>query len=293
MSFTGDVKSELCRITTQKPCCAIAESMGILLFANRFTTENARVQSENPAILKRAAALIQKASGVEALLSDTLLLVTDPGDLERLFEAFGYQFKNRPLQLNLAIVEEDCCKSAYLRGAFLIGGYASVSAKGYHLELVTSHYSVANQTKTLLRDLEMPCGTVQRRGNQVLYYKDSALIEDFLSLSGATNAAMELMLQKVEREMRNTVNRKINCDNANVDKTVNAAFKQAEAIKKLKDVGVFDSLPESLRQTAELRLDNPEMPLSELCTLLSPPLSKPGLNNRFRKIMEIAGEIKL
>lgn len=131
-----------------------------------------------------------------------------------------------------------------------------------------------------------------RRGNHVLYYKDSVAIEDFLSATGATGAAMTLMLKKVERDLRNKVNRKVNCETANLGKTVEAAAKQIAAIEAIKQAGTYDALPANLKAAAEMRLQHPDLSLSELCPLFTPPLSRPGVNNRMRKLIQIAEELK-
>ena len=129
-----------------------------------------------------------------------------------------------------------------------------------------------------------------RRGIHVLYYKDSASIEDFLSACGATGSAMDLMLKKVERELRNDINRKVNCETANLTKTVGAAARQIAAIERLQAAGILEKLPEPLRQTANLRLSNPELSLAELCAASPEPISRPGLNNRLRRLVQLGEE---
>ena len=187
-------------------------------------------------------------------------------------------------------MEDESSRAAFFRGAFLIGGYVSTPEKGYHLELVTPHYHAARQVSALLMDMEMPAGQVMRRGIHVLYYKDSAAIEDFLSACGATTAAMDLMLKKVERELRNDVNRRVNCETANLTKTVGAAARQIAAIERLEASGRLDNLPAPLRITAYVRKHNPEMSLAELCTLFPEPISRPGLNNRLRRLVQLGEE---
>lgn len=291
MSFTTDTKNELCRLPLGAPCCTLAESLGMLLYANRFSEAGVRFQSDNPAVRRRAAALLHAAFRIEADVRGSMLSVSDADAVERIFTAFGYGPKSIALQFNRALVEEDCCKSAFLRGVFLAGGYLSDPGRSYHLELVTSHYNVSRQVMALLLDMNMAPGLLSRRGNYVLYYKDSALIEDFLSAAGATGAAMTLMLSKVEKELRNNVNRKVNCETANLDKTLDAAARQIAAIEKLRAAGVLQTLPEPLRATAEARVQNPDFSLSELLPLFDPPITRPGLNNRIRRLMKLAEEL--
>lgn len=288
MSFTTDTKNELCRLPLGAPCCTLAESLGILLYANRFSESGVRVQSDNPAVRRRICQLLHAAFHVEAHEQGGAVTVADPDAVGSIFSAFGYERRSIALQLNLALVEEDCCRSAFLRGMFLSGGYLSDPGKSYHLELVTSHYNVSRQVMALLLDMGMAPGFLTRRGNYVLYYKDSSMIEDFLSAAGATGAAMTLMLSKVEKDLRNKVNRKVNCETANLSKTVDAAARQIAAIEKLRAAGILQNLPEPLRQTAEIRVKNPELSLAEMLPLFDPPITKPGLNNRIRKLMKLA-----
>lgn len=290
MSFTTDIKTELCRVTPAAPCCMLAECLGMLLFSYQANREGIRLQSESVDVRKRAWSLFRQVFGVTAESEENGVLIRDPDDLARIYSAFGYDNLYGPLQLNRASVEDECCKNAFLRGAFLTGGSISTPDKGYHLELVTSHYYVARQTETLLMDMDRTPSCLMRRGYHVLYYKDSEKIGDFLSAMGATNASMELMLMKVEREMRNNINRISNCEVANQGKTINAGIKQKMAIQKLKDQGRYDDLPKALKETAELRLQYPDLSLGELCKLFQPPISKPGLNNRIRKLIQLSEE---
>lgn len=290
MSFTTDIKTELCHVTPSAQCCVLAECLGLLLFSYQANREGIRLQSESQDVRKRAASLFRQAFGVMPELEENGVLIRDFDDIARVYSAYGYDALNGPLQLNRAAVEDDCCKNAFLRGAFLTGGSISTPDKGYHLELVTGHYYVSRQTDALLMDMDRAPSTLMRRGYHVLYYKDSEKIGDFLSAMGATNASMELLLMKVERELRNNINRRSNCEVANLGKTVNAAVKQKNAIQKLKEQGRYDGLPAALKETAELRLQYPDLSLGELCGMFKPPISKPGLNNRIRKLIKLSEE---
>ena len=294
MSFTVDIKDELCRLPAARPCCLAAESLGLLLYGTVLSPERVRLQPQSGAVRQRVGTLFREVFGLAPTTPEgqpSVMEIENPGDIRKIYAAFGYDYKSAPLQLNLAVVEDECCKSAFLRGAFLTGGYVSFAGKGYHLELVTSHYHVARQLRALLLDMEMPAGLIQRRGNHVLYYKDSALIEDFLTACGASGSAMELMLEKVERDLRNKVNRKVNCETANLSKTVEAAARQIAAIGRLETAGLLCELPFPLRETARIRLENPEMSLSELQELFNPPISRPGLSGRIRKLVKLSEEL--
>ncbi|WP_458861709.1 DNA-binding protein WhiA [Acidaminobacterium chupaoyuni] len=296
MSFTTDIKTELCRMGTGKDCCARAELYGMLLYASAFSSEKIRLQSDSPAVRRRVQQLMQRVTGCELQNKEeqgSTLRMEDPEELRKVFRAFGYEYSNAALHLNRAVVDEECCRTAFVRGAFLTGGYASKPGKGYHLELTTSHYNVAKETALLLEEMNIPCGFVERRGNFVLYYKDSAVIEDLISSLGATSAAMSVMLRKVEKDVRNHINRKVNCETANLDKTMIAATKQVEAISILMEHKAFDDLPQALRETAMLRLEFPDQSLAELAEHFQPPLTKPGLNNRLRKLQQLAQKVRL
>ena len=288
MSFTTEIKNELCRIPPPSACCATAECLGMLLYAGRCDRQQVRLQTETAAVRRRAQSLLGQLFAAAAR-EDGAALLLEGADAARVMAGFGYDGPGT-LQLNRALVEEDCCRDALLRGAFLTGGYVSTPDKGYHLELVTAHYHVARQVSALLGEMELPPAYLQRRGNHILYYKDSTHIEEFLTAAGATGSAMELMLKKVERDLRNKVNRRVNCETANLSKTVDAAARQIEAIAALRARGAWDDLPAPLRETAELRERNPELSLSELCALHERPISRPGLSNRLRKLIALSEE---
>lgn len=287
MSFTTDIKSELCHVPVTDET-ALAECLGMLLFAGQFSRDSLRIQCEMPAVRRRVQTLLNQYFDVWPAENETILQVWDPQEIARIFEIYGYERENS-LPLNRALVEDELSRSAFFRGAFLIGGYVSTE-KGYHLELVTPHLYAARQVSSLLNEAELPAGQMMRRGIHVLYYKDSAAIEDFLSACGATSAAMDLMLKKVERELRNGVNRRVNCETANLTKTVGAAARQIAAIERLEAAGLLEKLPAPLQMTAHLRQQNPEMSLNELCAAFPEPISKPGLNNRLRRLVQLGEE---
>ena len=162
--------------------------------------------------------------------------------------------------------------------------------KGYHLELATSHYHVGRELPALLREAGFEPKETKRKGNRVVYFKQSHHIEDFLTYLGAPVAAMAVMNAKLERDLQGRVNRQVNCDSANLDKTVAAAREQLAAIQRLRELGRLDSLPDKLQEAARLRMDHPELNLAQLGALCDPAVSKSALNHRMRKLMEIAGD---
>ena len=194
------------------------------------------------------------------------------------------------LHVNFGILEEDADRLAFLRGAFLAGGSVTDPAKRYHLELITSHYKVSRETYALLLDVGFSPKELSRGGSGVLYFKQNNYIEDFLTAIGAPVCAMGVMEAKVEKDLRNGINRRVNCETANLTKVVDASIEQVAAIRKLQKQGRLKELPPKLRETARLRLDNPEATLQELAAMQDPPVSKSAMNHRMRKLVALADE---
>lgn len=192
--------------------------------------------------------------------------------------------------MNFAVLEESCCRTSFLRGAFLAGGSVTDPRKGYHLELATTHQSVSRELEALMREMELEPKAAQRKGNSVIYFKQSDRIEDFLTSIGAPVSAMEVMNAKLEKDIRGSVNRRVNCDAANLDKAVEAAMVQLEAIRRLEERGRLALLPDKLKETAALRLAHPEDTLSQLAERCDPPITKSALNHRLRKLVELGRE---
>ena len=296
MSFASETKTELCRAGLHKACCVRAELYGILLFCNSFTSSGIRILTEHRGFMQRTEKLLKKAAGVTAderhdeERGKLSLLIREPEKLTRLCALFGCELERNPAHhVNLGVLEEDCCRASFLRGAFLAGGSMVNPSKSYHLELITGHYSVSREVAALLREMDFRPGSLRRSGNYVLYFKHSEAIEDLLTLLGAPMAALKLMNAKVEKEVLNGVNRRLNCDEANLDKAVNAALGQLGAIRRLREADKLDSLSPKLREAARLREEHPELNLSQLGALAEPPVTKSTLNYRLKKIMEIAG----
>ena len=218
--------------------------------------------------------------------------ITSPEKISLIMESYGFDPTDTlSLHINLAAAEEDCCKTAFLRGAFLAGGSVTDPSKGYHLELATTHQSVAREGDALVQEvLGFGPKCTSRGGGQILYLKNSEQISDFLTYLGAPVAAMGIMEARLEKELNNKVNRRCNCDEANTSKVVEAAQEQLAAIRSLKAKGVFDALPVKLRQAALAREENPEYSLTELAALMEPPITKPAMNHRLKKLVEMAKE---
>ena len=299
-SFSYKAKAELCRAAVQRLCCARAECYGVLLYCNTFTMQEVRIITENPEFAARLPRLFHRAFGVkldrqpadEAPGSKLIFQITDPDKLRRVLDTLGYDPRQSlVLHVNFALLEDDCCRTAFLRGAFLAGGSVTDPEKRYHLELSTSHIQASREVSALLQEMGFLPRSVMRGGSAVIYFKQSEHIEDLLTTLGAPVAATEIMTAKVDKEIRNGANRAMNCDMANVNKTLDAVAAQQEAIEKLEKSGQMEKLPEKIQETARLRMQNPELPLAQLAALFDPPISKSCLNHRIRKIMEEARKL--
>ena len=299
MSFSYDTKNELCRLPVQRLCCARAEAYGILLYCNTFSSTEVRIITENPNFAARLPKLFHRAFNLRfdrqpepGTPGKMVFQITDRKKLDHIINLLGYDPRqNLVLHINFAMLEEECCRASFLRGIFFADGSLTDPQKRYHLELTSSHLQASRELDVLLRECGYPPKSVARNSSFVTYFKQSDQIEDFLTLIGAPVAAMKIMSAKLEKDLRNSVNRRLNCDSANLDKAVLAAQEQMEAIRKLQTAGLLEQLPDKLQQTAALRLENPELTLSELAEEFDPPVTKSCLNHRLRKISELAKDL--
>ena len=300
MSFSSEAKAELCQQRPDKKCCALAESYGVLLYCNTFSAQEIRIITASPEFAARLPRLFKRAFGLgfdvlpkEGTAGKSSFKITDRDKLKKIFDAFGAEIDGTVSHhINFGVIEDDCCRASFIRGAFLAGGSVTDPEKRYHLELATPHHSVSREAYSVLLELGFNPKETQRGGNWLLYFKQADFIADFFTAIGAPGTAMNIMTAKVEKEMRNTVNRRVNCDAANVDKAVAASREQVEALTRLTDAGVVATLPVKLQEVAVARLLQPELSLSELAETFDPPLTKSCLNHRMRKLMELAGKEK-
>ena len=299
MSFSAAAKAEVCRIIPQKHCCALAECFGILLFCNSFQSDGIKIITESrefayilPKLFKKAFDLTFDSFPSMEAPGKLVFQIWDEEKIGDIMEAFGFDIGDTlVLHVNLPVVEDDCCKAAFLRGAFLAGGSVTDPGKGYHMEITTTHQSVARETDALMREvMRFPPKTAKRGGGQVLYLKQSELISDFLTYLGAPVAAMGIMEARLEKELNNKVNRRCNCDDANTSKVVEAAQEQLAAIRILKEAGMIEKLPAKLKQAADAREANPSASLSELAGMMEPPITKPAMNNRMKNLVQLSKE---
>ncbi|MBR2831551.1 MAG: DNA-binding protein WhiA [Oscillospiraceae bacterium] len=298
MSFSSEAKAEMCRELPGKKCCCVAESYGVLLFCNTFTRREIRIITESREFAARLPRLFRRAFGVQFDIvpqpEDTgklSLIIYKDEKLRRIRGFFGYGDEDMLAHhINFGILEEDCCRVSFLRGAFLAGGSVTDPAKRYHLEIVTDHYNVSRELYSLMLDMGLYPKDAARGGNYMIYFKPSAAIEDLLTMMGAPVSAMEIMSAKIEKGVRSSVNRRVNCEAANVIKAVDASQQQLAAIRAIDRREGIVALPEKLRETARMRMENPELTLTELAALFDPPITKSCLNHRLRKLVALAEE---
>lgn len=310
MSFSSDVKNEIITKEYTRYLAALSELAAMICFGGKLKKTGTKyvfsIVSENPKIARRAYSLMKGALSVSSRIkikkiSDRItnyeVVVDSIADIEKLFKATYLIEENQAISnfvsfhIDPKLVVTRERKVAFARGAFVTSGSVMDPKKNYHLEFATSRYNLANEFGELLFELGIPAKTVLRKSKYVLYYKSSDVITDVLTVLGAVNCLMEYHNAKIVKEMRNKINRTINCETANLNKTVDASFEQATCIQKLMDNGLFDTLPDNLKDIARLRLEYREHSLKELGEMLNPPIGKSGVNHRLRKIMDIANGI--
>ncbi len=299
LSFSALAKGEICRNIPQKQCCALAECFGILLFCNHFQDDSVRIITESRDFAHVLPKLFLRAFDIEfdsfpSMESPGKLMfqISDPEKIAVIMESFGFNPGDTlALHVNLPVLEEEHCRTWFLRGAFLAGGSVTDPAKGYHLEYTTTHAAVARESFLLFDEvMGFPPKAASRGGGCVLYLKQSEQISDHLTFLGAPVASMGIMEARLEKELNNRVNRRCNCDDANTSKVVEAAQEQLSAIRVLRRTGQLEELPGKLREAAVARENNPAASLSELAAMMEPPITKPAMNNRMKKLLQLSRE---
>lgn len=296
MSFSSEVKSEICKLENISSCCYHAQVYGLVLFAH-FSKYNLSITSENTDVFELYLSYLRNYCKVEPTISETgtkkmtAYLKTD-SDKSKVFERFGHSLTETSLRINKANIVEECCLSSFLRGVFLACGTVTDPERGYHLEFVVPYKRLCMDFMKFLDELSLNPKYIVRKGNHVVYFKDSESIEDILAIIGAQSASLQVMGIKIEKDVKNTVNRRLNFEISNINKTVNAANQQVDAIKLIEKHSGISSLPQNLQEIAHLRLENPEASLSDLEKMLEEPISRSGINHRLSRIVKIAEKIK-
>jgi len=308
VSFSTLVKDELCRIELHDTCCMKSEILGVILTGNLFSREqnsgNLKMVTENAAFARRVYSTIRKVYGIspevsirrssklKKHISYSIILASIQIINKILYDFEISAFNEGAFSPKNTTLKKVCCRKSFLRAAFLSGGSISDPEKTYHLEIATRNEMCTEIIKELLKDYGINVKIITRKGNYVAYIKEGENIVDFLNIIGAHTALMELENVRILKEMRNGVNRIVNCETANLGKTVNASVRQVDNIKLIKATIGINNLPENLIDIANLRLDYAELSLKELGEMLNPRLGKSGVNHRLRKLDEIADEIR-
>ena len=312
MSFSGDVKEELLKKIDSARHCRIAELAAMVAFdgeirKNSRNETDLRVSAENPGIIRKYFTLLEKTFKIngevsidERIVKKNNRFTIDVGNQEltvNILQAVKILSLDRAVTsveglVSQMVIQKNCCKRAFLRGAFLCAGSISDPTKFYHFEIVCTSQEKARQLQELIQSFEIDAKIVKRKKYDVVYVKEGAQIVELLGLMGAGVSLMNLENVRILKGMRNTVNRKVNCETANINKTVNAAVKQMEDIAYIRDTVGLHRLPENLEETALLRLEYPQASLKELGALFSVPIGKSGVNHRLRKISSIAEQLR-
>ena len=300
MSFATDLKDELCKDVPEQESAIHALLYGFLLFSHKFSAEEISFSVVHEPTARLFAETLATHCGISAKIifheraRGTLYKVSIEKASERrkILDAFYHSPKEPSLRINRANIENEEDVPFFLRGAYLVCGSLTDPHKEYHLEFGVSYMNLSKDLSTLIGEvLAQPKSSI-RRGSYIVYYKESENIEDIITYIGAMLSSLEMMNIKIEKDIKNRVNRRMNCDNANMDKTLNASLQQVEDINYIFERKDESFLSEELLQVAKLRLENPEMSLRELCESVNPPLSRSGVNHRLKKIGEIANALR-
>ena len=309
MSFSGMVKEELSRQISMARHCRIAEISALLSACGRMTQDGRlRFQTENDAVVRKYFTLLQKTFNIETEIAIResrqmkkgnvyYVEIVAPEEIQTVLQGTKLSVNeddgNTLYSDNGLITQQNCCKRAFIRGAFLASGSISDPEKGYHFEIVNQCEQKARHLQSIICSFDIDAKIVVRKKSYVVYVKEGAQIVDMLAIMEANVALMNLENIRILKEMRNSVNRKVNCETANINKTVNAAVKQIEDIRLIEKKMGFHNLSNGLSEIAELRLQYPEATLKELGRMLNPQVGKSGVNHRLRKLSEIADELRM
>ena len=287
MSFSGKVKDELTKKLPAARHCQLAELAGLFSYcgqigvsADGFVTFGFATEREG--IVRKGFTLLKK----------TFNIGDDCRENDESFHDFLTKIGEPQKCINRLLIKNSCCQRAFLRGAFLAVGSVSDPAKGYHLEFVCESQETAELLKEVIGNFDIEAKIIIRRKNHVVYLKEGEAIVDLLNVIEAPNSLMEMENARIYKEVNNSVNRRVNCEMSNIRKIVGASARQVEDIIFLRDHYGLEKLPESLFQMAQVRLEYPEAPLSELGEQLDPPVGKSGVNHRLRRLSELADKLR-
>ena len=310
MSFSGDVKEELSRPSSAGRHCRLAETAAVLSLCGKIIiTENdqycVKIQTENLPVARKYFTLLRKAFNIKAEVAvrknretrSCSVVVRKDREARRLLKETCLLDSDVNIHECMSLIhnqllKQNCCRRAFIRGAFLAAGSVSAPEKSYHFEIVCASQKKAEQLQELLLQYEIDAKTVLRKQHYVVYVKEGAQIVKLLGLMGAHVSLMQLENIRIVKEMRNSVNRKVNCETANLNKTVSASVRQVEDIRYIEQHKGLHELTEGLEEIARLRLEHPDASLKELGDMLSPQVGKSGVNHRLRKLSLIAEQLR-
>lgn len=290
MSFSWDIKKKLCEILPDCPYCRRSELAGIIGFSGDFTEDRLKLLTGHQMLADRIKEDIKECIGFDVQITgekSKRILIEDKSVLENL-RAYLFLDDEGDALFESEMLDLDCCRASYIRGAFLSGGCVLDPKRSYHLEFDTKYRRSAGRMEKLLTEMGFPVKITYRKGHHLVYAKELEAIADILGLIGAGGGALTVYSVQVEKEMRNSINRQVNCDTANANKLAAASLKQRTAILKIKNEYGLEYLPDNLRELAELRLENPDESLQTLGEMLSKPIGKSGVNHRMNRIIEVA-----
>lgn len=296
MSFSSTVKTELTKSVPEKECCRRAYLYGLALFGRSFSVNEVAIKTETPEIASAYKSLIEELCKVKVQIKyspsgQATAFVTSKEGAAKVVDFFGHSNREVTLKINHSNFDCDACMDAFFAGAFLSCGTVSAPRKDYHLEFVVPYLNLSKSLMKLMSTFDLEPKFTNRKGYSVVYFKESESIEECLYRMGAHSSAFEIMNIKVFKDFRNKANRVANCENANINRMVNAVASQIFAINKIIKKKGLNYLSEELREIAQIRLDNPEASLQELSGMTKDKLSRSGVNHRLKKIEKIAEEM--
>lgn len=313
MSFSSDVKDELSRQISPGRHCQIAEIAAIISLCGRVSISaedkySVFVHTENVTVARKYFTLIKKTFNINTEISirrnvylkksrTYLIAVKNHADSMKILQVTKlideqFEIKEDLSLTNNLVIQNSCCKRAFIRGAFLASGSISAPEKFYHFEIVSATYEKAKQLQEIINSFEVEAKVIQRKKYYVVYIKEGSQIVTILNVMEAHVSLMNLENVRILKEMRNSVNRQVNCETANINKTVSAAIKQMEDINYIKEHMKFEELSDGLEEIARKRLEYPEATLKELGAMLTPQIGKSGVNHRLRKLSNLASELR-
>lgn len=297
MSFTAGVKNELATLAFESECCKRSFAYGFLLYGKSFTARSVSCATDYAEVMQAFERTIAETSGVKTTVTRLrsgkyVLKIPAVEDRKRIIEYFDHAVNSISLRINRGVFEDDECYGSFLRGVFLSCGSIANPDKNYHLEFVIPFHNLSLDLLKILTDFGLKAKLILRKYSYVVYLKDSESIEDLLTLMGAVSSSLELMGIKIQKDVRNKINRQMNFESANMSRSIEAGLAQVEAIEIIEKKQGLDSLSDELKEVAILRRENPDMSLKQLGENLTVPISRSGVNHRLMKIMEIADKYR-